>query len=84
MKAKTLYPLYTSYRGYNKYYGSKNDRIYLSHDIKITLKSHFWCENVKVLPSFTQRYNRRHYSQARETLYTLVYMSCTWVALQVS
>ena len=26
----------------------------------------------------------RIYSQARETLYTLVHMSCTWVALQVS
>ena len=36
-------------------------RFYLSHDIKITLKSHFWSENVNNLPSFTQRYNGRHY-----------------------
>ena len=32
-----------------------NVRFYLSHDNKITLKSHFWHENVKILPSFTQR-----------------------------
>ena len=25
------------------------------------LKSHFWCENVKSFPYFTQRYNGRHY-----------------------
>ena len=34
-----------------------NLRFYLSHDIKITLKSHFWRENVKILPSITQHYN---------------------------
>ena len=33
----------------------------LSHDIKIILKSHLWCENVKILPSFTHRYNGPHY-----------------------
>ena len=25
------------------------------------LKLHFWCENVKIFPYFTQRYNGRHY-----------------------
>ena len=25
--------------------------------LKITLESHFWRENVKILPSLTQRYN---------------------------
>ena len=25
-----------------------------------TKKSHFWRENVTVLPSFTERYNERH------------------------
>ena len=33
-----------------------NLRFYLSHDIKITLKSHLWRENVKILPTFTQHY----------------------------
>ena len=28
---------------------STNVRFYLSYDIKITLKSHFCCENVKIL-----------------------------------
>ena len=32
-----------------------NVRFYLSHDIKITCG-----ENVKILPSFMQRYNKRH------------------------
>ena len=32
----------------------------LSHDIK-HLKLQFWCENVKIFPYFTQRYNGRHY-----------------------
>ena len=41
-----------------------NIRFYLSHDVKITYKSHFWRENVKILPSFTQRYNGRHYVEA--------------------
>ena len=27
----------------------------------MTLKSHFWRENVKILPPFTQRYNGHHY-----------------------
>ena len=25
------------------------------------LKLHFWCENVKIFPYFTQRFNGRHY-----------------------
>ena len=29
-------------------------------DIKITCKLYFWREHVKILPSFTQRYNGRH------------------------
>ena len=33
----------------------------LSHDITITYKSYFWRENVKILASFTQRHNGRHY-----------------------
>ena len=40
---------------------STNVRFYLSHHIKIILKSYFWCENVNILPSFTQRYNGRRY-----------------------
>ena len=32
------------------------------HDIKITLKSHFWREKFTILPSFKQRYNGRHYA----------------------
>ena len=40
---------------------STNARLYLSHDIKVILKSLFWCENVRILQSFTQRYNGRHY-----------------------
>ena len=35
-------------------------KILLSHDIKITKKSHIW-EIFKVLPSFTQHYNGCHY-----------------------
>ena len=31
---------------------SMNVRFYLSYDIKITLKSHYWRENVKILSSF--------------------------------
>ena len=27
----------------------------------LSKKSHFWRENVKILSSFTQRYNGRHY-----------------------
>ena len=38
-----------------------NVRFYSLHGIKITLKSHFWRENFKILPSFVQRYNGRHY-----------------------
>ena len=33
---------------------STNVRFYLSHDIKINYKSHFWRENVNILPSFAQ------------------------------
>ena len=33
----------------------------ISQDIKISSKSHFWLENVKILPYFTQGYNERHY-----------------------
>ena len=29
--------------------------------LKTTSKSHFWRENVQILPSFTQSYNGRHY-----------------------
>ena len=37
------------------------DSIY--HDIKLLTKSIFFvCENVKILPSFTQCYNGRHYA----------------------
>ena len=28
--------------------------------LKLPKKSHFWRENVKILTSFMQRYNRRH------------------------
>ena len=28
--------------------------------LKLIKKLHFWRENVKILPSFTQRYNGRH------------------------
>ena len=34
------------------------------------LKSYFWCGNINSLPSYTQRYNRRHYA-------TLLNMSTT-------
>ena len=36
------------------------DSIY-SHDIKIALNLHFWCENVNMLPSISQRGNGHHY-----------------------
>ena len=39
-----------------------NVRFSLSHDIRITLKSHFLRENVKIYLSFTQSYNGRHYA----------------------
>ena len=29
--------------------------------LKLLKKSLSWCENVKILPSFMQRYNGRHY-----------------------
>ena len=31
------------------------------HNYKNYLKSHFWHENIKILPSFTQHYNGHHY-----------------------
>ena len=39
---------------------STNVRIYLTYDIKITLKSHFWRKNVIILSSCTQRCYGRH------------------------
>ena len=36
------------------------DSIY-HKDIKITYILHFWRENVKILSSFTQNHNGRHY-----------------------
>ena len=30
--------------------------------LKLLKKYHFWCENIKLLPSFTQRYNGRHFT----------------------
>ena len=33
--------------------------------LKITLKSHFWHENIKLLPSFTQRYKGCNYVALR-------------------
>ena len=41
---------------------SMNVRLYLSHNIKITLTLHCRRENVQILPSFTQRY---HYASLR-------------------
>ena len=41
-------------------YRSTNVRFCLLHDFKISYKSQFWRESVKILPSFTQRYNGRH------------------------
>ena len=41
--------------------GSTNVKFYLSDNIKITLKSHFWCQNVKILPFFMQHYNGQQY-----------------------
>ena len=38
-----------------------NVRLYLSQDFRITSKSHFWHENVKILLSFTQHYNGHHF-----------------------
>ena len=41
---------------------STNVRFNLSEDIKITLKSQFWCENVKKLATYYETlYNVRHY-----------------------
>ena len=43
----------------NQLYRSTDVRLYLSHE----LKNHtFWRESVKILPSFIQRYNGRHYA----------------------
>ena len=42
-------------------YKSMNDRFYLSHHIKITLKSHFWQGKGKVLSLCTQCFCRRHF-----------------------
>ena len=43
---------------------SKNARFYLSYDIKITLKFHFWRKKVKVASLCTQRcYGRRNVSR---------------------
>ena len=39
----------------------QNVSFFLSHYIKITWNSRFGRENVKMLPSFTQYYNGRHY-----------------------
>ena len=33
----------------------------IDHMALTYLKSHFLCENVKIFPYFTQRYNGRHY-----------------------
>ena len=47
---------------FNKFtkYRSTNVRFYLSQDHQNYLKSHFGREKVKMLPSFTQRYNVRN------------------------
>ena len=36
------------------------DSIY-HRTLKLLKKSHFWCKNVKILPSYTQCYNGQHY-----------------------
>ena len=41
------------------------DSIYHNYEVKIILSSHFWRENVMILPSFSQRYNERHYVTLR-------------------
>ena len=43
-----------------QWYKSIDVRFYLSYDIKITLKSHFWCKNVIILSLHTQHYYGRH------------------------
>ena len=37
-----------------------SDKTYLSLGLLSPLKSQFWLENVKILPSFTQRYDGYH------------------------
>ena len=44
----------------NKFNKSMNVRFYLSHDIKITLKSHFCPKNIIILSLCTQRCYGRH------------------------
>ena len=39
---------------------SKKVRFYLSYDIKITLKSHYWREKDKIFSLCTQRYYGHH------------------------
>ena len=56
-KAKTIYPLYTSYRGYNNTGAQMLDPIY-HMTLKLIKNCKFWRENIKILPSFTQRYGR--------------------------
>ena len=41
--------------------GGTNVRSFLSYGMKITLKSHFWSEHVKISRCFTQRFNGRNY-----------------------
>ena len=47
---------------------STDVRFYLSYDIRITLKSHFWRKNVIILLLCTQRCYGRH-NHAKEPLY---------------
>ena len=46
---------------FNKFYRSTNDRFYLSHDPKTTLKSLFCRENAKIFVIYTRLYYGRQY-----------------------
>ena len=39
---------------------STNLRLYLSYEIKMTVKSHYWRQNVRILSLCTQRCDGRH------------------------
>ena len=57
----------------NEQYRSTNVRFYLSYDIKITFKSHFWRKNVIILSLCTQRCYGRHMSNVVMDVITVTF-----------